>query len=297
MRLAPGRTGAICGITYNRASAAIQSARVSMGSIPLDLSIVFPARDEAPRLPRALEQATAYCRRRGLAYEIIVVDDGSRDETKAMAQQASRLDPAVRCVVLPENRGKGAAVREAMRHVSGRWILMSDVDLSTPLTELDRLEVHREHADVIIGSRAVVGSERLIRQSSSREWMGRGFNLAVRLLGLSGCHDTQCGFKLWSKAAASAVFPHLTIERFAFDVESLWLARTFGFRILEVPVRWAHDAGSTVNVPVDGARMTFDLLRLVVRARVLQRVPSVSLTRLQTAAEDLARVGQAPRRD
>lgn len=268
-----------------------------MGSSSLDLSIVFPARDEEPRLPRALEQATTYCRRRGLAYEIIVVDDGSRDETKAIAQRASRMDAAIRCVVLPENRGKGAAVREAMRHASGRWILMSDVDLSTPLSELDRLEAHRERADVIIGSRAVAGSERMVRQSASREWMGRGFNLAVRLLGLSGCHDTQCGFKLWSRAAAGEVFPRLTIERFAFDVESLWLARQLGFRILELPVRWAHDAGSTVNVPVDGARMTFDLLRLVVRARVLRRTPSVSPARLQAATNDLAEAGQAPRRD
>lgn len=185
-----------------------------------------------------------------------------------MAEQASRLDGAVRCLPLPENRGKGAAVREGMRHASGQWILMSDVDLSTPISELDRLELYRDKGDVIIGSRAVRGAELKVRQPFWREWMGRSFNVLVRLVGLSGCHDTQCGFKLWSAEAARAVFPKLTIERFAFDVESLWLARTQGFRIVEVPVRWNHDAGSTVNVPLDGARMVFDLLGLVVRARL-----------------------------
>jgi dolichyl-phosphate beta-glucosyltransferase len=266
-----------------------------MSPTPIDLSIVFPACNEESRLQRALDQATAYCRQRGITHEIIVVDDGSRDETRAIAERAARTDAAVHCLALPENRGKGAAVREGVLHASGRWILMSDVDLSTPLTELDRLEAFRDQADVIVGSRSVRGSERLIRQSASREWLGRGFNLAVRLLGLSGCHDTQCGFKLWSAAAARAVFARVTIERFAFDVESLWLARRLGFRILEVAVRWSHDAGTTVNVPVDGARMSFDLLRLVVRARLFSGGASPSHVR--PAPDDLASAGHPARRD
>lgn len=254
--------------TYNRVPPLPSSACTAEGNIVLDLSIVFPAHNEQARLQRALDDARAYCRERRLDYEIIVVDDGSRDATREIVEHAARMDRTIRLVSLPENRGKGAAVRAGMGAASGRWILMSDVDLSTPLSELERLEPYRTKGEVIIGSRAVPGAQLNVRQPVWREWMGRTFNLLVRLVGLSGCHDTQCGFKLWSADAARVVFPQVKIDRFAFDVESLWLARACGFRVLEVPVRWNHDAGSRVNVPLDGARMVFDLLALVVRARL-----------------------------
>jgi dolichyl-phosphate beta-glucosyltransferase len=232
------------------------------------LSLVFPARNEERRLGRALDASIAYLRHRGLPYEVIVVDDGSDDGTRRIAEERAREDRAVRTLALPANRGKGAAVKAGLLHATGRWRLVSDVDLSTPIEELERLEAHRATADVIIGSRALSGSQLGLRQPASREWLGRSFNLAVRAVGLSHCRDTQCGFKLWSAEAAEAVFPHLTIERFAFDVESLWLARAAGLRIAEVPVRWNHDAATTVRVGADGVRMLADLARIVWRSRV-----------------------------
>jgi dolichyl-phosphate beta-glucosyltransferase len=234
------------------------------------LSLIFPARNEERRLGRALDASMAYLGRRGVAYEIIVVDDGSDDGTRRIAEERAREDRAVRMVTLPVNRGKGAAVKAGLLRATGRWRLVSDVDLSTPIEELERLEAHCAAADVIIGSRALSGSELGLRQPASREWLGRSFNLAVRAVGLSDCRDTQCGFKLWSAEAAEAVFPHLSIERFAFDVESLWLARAAGCRIAEVPVRWNHDAATTVRVGADGVRMLVDLARIVLRSRVYQ---------------------------
>lgn len=229
----------------------------------LSLSVVVPAYNEERRLDAGLSGILGYLDRRGDSSEVIVVDDGSRDATHEIAARRAASDPRVRPLQLAVNQGKGAAVALGMMTARAEWILCTDVDLSTPIQELERLEPHRATNDVIIGSRGQPQSVLEVRQPLRRENLGRAFNHAVRLVAIHGIYDTQCGFKLWSRRAARAVFPRLRIHRFAFDVETLWLARRMGFRIREVGVLWKHDPATTVRLVRDGLRMGGDLLRIL----------------------------------
>lgn len=227
------------------------------------LSVVLPAYNEERRLEGGLDRILAFLKQRNTPSEIIVVDDGSRDSTRAIIERRAAAEPSIRCLALPVNQGKGAAVAAGMLAARADWILCSDVDLSTPIEELSRLEAYKGKADVVIGSRALVESDLQVRQPLRRENLGRSFNHAVRLAAIYGIHDTQCGFKLWSRQAARDVFSRMRLRRFAFDVESLWLARRRGWRIKEVGVVWRHDPDSTVHVVRDGIRMGADLLRIL----------------------------------
>lgn len=229
---------------------------------PVSLSVVIPAFNEEKRLPRTLASILAFLRGRGESFEVVVVDDGSTDATAKVARQAG---PEVRVLQNPGNRGKGYSVRNGMLNASGAWRLMSDADLSTPIEELDRLkEALTRGGEVAIASRAVVGANLEKRQSSAREFSGRFFNLLVRILHLPGIKDTQCGFKLFSKAAAEAAFQDARLDGFAFDVEALVRARRAGFQILEVPVTWRNDEQSRVSLG-RGLAAFVDLFRLKFR--------------------------------
>ena len=229
---------------------------------PVSLSVVIPAFNEEKRLPRTLASILAFLRGRGETFEVVVVDDGSSDGTAEVARQAG---PEVRVLQNPGNRGKGYSVRNGMLNASGAWRLMSDADLSTPIEELDRLkEALTRGGEVAIASRAVVGANLEKRQSSAREFSGRFFNLLVRILHLPGIKDTQCGFKLFSKAAAEAAFQDARLDGFAFDVEALVRARRAGFQILEVPVTWRNDEQSRVSLG-RGLAAFVDLFRLKFR--------------------------------
>jgi len=208
------------------------------------LSVVVPALDEEDRLPRTLEHIASHLARRGGDYEVLVVDDGSRDATAARAEAAGAT------VLRNEtNRGKGFAVRRGMLAARGARRLMTDADLSTPIEELDRLCARMDEGhDVVVGSRALPASRIEVRQPWYRENMGRLFNLFVRALAVPGVRDTQCGFKLFSAAAARDVFSAARLDGFSFDVEALFLARRKGYRIAEVPVRWRNDAASRVSL-------------------------------------------------
>lgn len=236
----------------------------------LALSIVIPAFDEAARIGDTLDATRVYLDRRGLTkaeqVEVLVVDDGSRDATPAVVERRAERDGRVRLARLPRNRGKGAAVREGVLRARGERVLYMDADLATPIEELERLERALEDgADVAIGSRALPQSDILVRQHPLREAMGKGFNLLVRGLlpgSLARLRDTQCGFKLYTRAAAQAVFPRARIDRYAFDVELLLLADRLGYRIAEVPIAWRHVEQSKVSPLRDASRMAWDLLRL-----------------------------------
>ena len=229
---------------------------------PVSLSVVIPAFNEEKRLPRTLASILAFLRGRGESFEVVVVDDGSTDGTAEVARQAG---PEVRVLQNPGNRGKGYSVRNGMLNASGAWRLMSDADLSTPIEELDRLkEALTRGGEVAIASRAVVGANLEKRQSSAREFSGRFFNLLVRILHLPGIKDTQCGFKLFSKAAAEAAFQDARLDGFAFDVEALGRARRAGFEILAVPVTWRNDEQSRVSLG-RGLAAFVDLFRLKFR--------------------------------
>lgn len=249
----------------------------STGSFPA-LSVVVPAYDEggrlAPSLRRILDHLRAeYRDARGLDFEVLVVDDGSRDDT---AEVARSFDvPEVVVLRHLVNRGKGAALRTGVLASQGDRVLLTDADLSTPITDLERLEPHLEDADLVLGSRAVRDADITERQPLYRELMGKTFNLLIRLLGVRGVRDTQCGFKLLDGGAARDLFAALTIDRFAYDVELVWLARRRGLRIEEVGVTWANSADSRVSPVRDSLSMLLDVLRFRFRhSRVRAGHPS-----------------------
>lgn len=215
------------------------------------LSIVIPAYNEEARLPDTLATVFAYLEGKHFRFlEVLVVDDGSRDGTAALVEKERSLFPALRLLSNPGNRGKGFAVRHGMSEARGEWVLFSDADLSTPIEEIDKLieAVERENADGAIGSRAI--DRKLVgkRQSILREFSGRTFNLAMRLVTGLPYLDTQCGFKLFRREAAECVSSRQQIEGFGFDVEILYIARKHGYRIIEIPVRWFNAEGTKVSL-------------------------------------------------
>lgn len=229
------------------------------------LSIVIPAYNEQARLPATLQAVLDYLeRRQNGGFEILVVDDGSTDSTAAVAEQFRRYHPEVRLLRNPGNRGKGYSVRHGMLKASGDWILFTDADLSAPIEECDKLRqaAERHSAAVAIGSRALDRSLIGVHQPRWREWAGRVFNLLMRLLVGLPFRDTQCGFKLFRRDAAQALFSRQRIERFGFDVEILYLARKLGFKAVEVPVRWNHAEGTRVSMLRDSLDMFLDLVRV-----------------------------------
>ena len=231
--------------------------------------MVIPAYQEARRLGPTLERVLDFLGRRSRAWELIVVDDGSRDATSEVA--AGFAARGVTLLRLPENRGKGAAVRAGIAQTRAERVLVSDADLSTPIAEVERLERELEHADLVLGSRAVAGSRIERRQPWYRELAGKSFNLLVRLAGVPGIRDTQCGFKLMRGDAARRLAAELTVERFAWDVELVWLARRAGLRLVEVGVEWHDDPATRVRFVRDAARMALDVARFRFRHRRLPK--------------------------
>ena len=212
--------------------------------------MVIPAYNEATRLTRTLRATVDYLRARGLAFEVLVVDDGSADATASIAQAWARengLEDVVRGYRYEPNRGKGHAVRYGVLRAHGARVLFMDADLATPIEELEKLEAALDPAAGVvyaIGSRPLKESQLLVRQPWYRELLGRSFNVVVRLLAAPGIYDTQCGFKLLTHDAAQAIFSRCELDGFSFDVEAIFVARRLGFTVVEVPVRWAHQEGT-----------------------------------------------------
>jgi len=193
-----------------------------------------------------------------------VVDDGSSDGTATEVERRHAGEPRIRLLRNPGNRGKGYSVRHGMLEAGLEWILFTDADLSAPVEELDRLldAVQSGETAIAIGSRALNRSLIAVHQSSFRETAGRIFNLLMRVLTGLPFADTQCGFKLFRRDAAGAIFSRQRIDRWGFDAEALFLGRTLGFKIVEVPVRWSHCEGTKVHMFRDSANMSLDLLRI-----------------------------------
>jgi glycosyltransferase involved in cell wall biosynthesis len=232
------------------------------------LSIVIPAYNERERLTISLPAIDSYLRANRLDAEILVVDDGSNDETRELVAELV-LERDHRIISLPVNQGKGAAVRRGVLASRGEWVLVSDADLSTPIEEYDRLAAiaREENLDVAIGSRALPGSRVEVSQHIVRRWLGHAFNMILRrVTGLPYC-DTQCGFKLLHRSRVQAVFAEMVIDGFAFDVEFLYLCERRGLRVKEVPVTWRNSPRSTVSIIGSPPKMLFDLLRLCWRFR------------------------------
>lgn len=228
------------------------------------LSVIIPAYNEERRLPGTCRRVGEYLQQVGYPYEVILVDDGSTDATPLFVRAIAAEVPAFRGVFLSPNQGKGAAVRAGMLAARGEHLLFSDSDLSTPIEEVQRLAsaLEERQAGVAIASRRLAGANLVVPQPLHRRMMGTGFSLLTRGVALPGLYDTQCGFKLFTRPAAEAIFPRLTIRRFAFDVEALYLARRLGYKVVEVPVTWQDSQESRVNPLRDSARMFEDLVRI-----------------------------------
>ena len=229
------------------------------------LSVVIPAFNESGRLSPSLEHISSFLadNPNWLPAEIIVVDDGSRDGTAESARSAKLLSEIdLRIANHTKNLGKGAAVRTGFGLSAGNWVLLTDADLSTPIEELPLLESAAEDGGVAIGSRAVQRHLVEVRQPRHRDLMGRTFNLVVRTLGLSKIQDTQCGFKFFPGNLARNLAAVQRLDGFAFDVELLVIARSWGYVIHEVGVRWRHIEESRVLAIRHSAQMLRDLLRL-----------------------------------
>jgi len=226
-------------------------------------SIIIPAYDESARLGSTLEKVLAFVSERGWDAEVIAVDDGSRDDTAEIILGYSRKDSRLRLLQNPGNRGKGYSVRNGMLQAQGDILLFSDADLSSPIEEADKLVAAiAEGADIAIGSRWLLSDLQTQRQPPYRQLFGRIFNLLLRItLGLN-FKDTQCGFKAFTRRAAMAIFPLQQIERWGFDPELLYLAKQFGFRVAEIPVKWAHREGTRIDPLRDGPKMLLEMLRI-----------------------------------
>ncbi len=222
------------------------------------LSLIIPAYNESQRIRATLEAAEDYLNRQDYDYEIVVVDDGSTDDT---AEVVRASHPEVRLDAYFPNRGKGYAVRHGMAMATGAYRLFSDADASTPIEEVERMWPRFDQgADVAIGSRALPDSHVDVHQPWYRENMGRAYNGMLRVLRLTRFHDTQCGFKMFTARAAEIIFSRQTIDGFGFDPEVLYIAQRHGLRVDEVAVHWVNCPLTRVNAITDSARMFGEML-------------------------------------
>jgi len=226
-------------------------------------SIVIPAYNESERIRATLDKILVHIQERGWDAEILVVDDGSTDATAQIVQAYAAEHPLLRLLQNPGNRGKGYSVRNGMLHANGEMVLFSDADLSSPIEEADKLFVAlAEGNDIAMGSRWMRRELQTQRQPLHRQLLGRIFNVALRVVLDLHFRDTQCGFKAFTRRASQVIFPLQHIERWGFDPEILFLARKFGLKVKEVPVKWAHREGTRINPLRDGIRMFSEVLKI-----------------------------------
>jgi glycosyltransferase involved in cell wall biosynthesis len=228
------------------------------------LSIVIPAYNEGKRISRTLDTLQEYLESKGWVAEVIVVNDGSSDDTVAVVRSYISKWAALQLVDNGGNHGKGFSVRNGALGAQGDIVLFTDADLSAPIAEAPKLidPIANGECDVTFGSRAVDRSLIGVHQSTFRETSGRIFNLFVQTLTGLPFKDTQCGFKAFRRSAAGPVFERQTIMGFGFDPEILYIAKKRGLRLREIPVRWDHVEGTTVRFLRDSCRMFLDLLRI-----------------------------------
>ncbi len=248
-----------------------------MANYRLHLSIVIPSYNEAKNIHRGVLTSLAeHLSKLEGSWEVIFSDDGSNDETvpliREFIQKYSKQFPDQLSILENIHAGKGPTVQAGMLKAQGKYRLFTDFDQSTPLNEVKKLLKHaQENYPVVIGSREIEGAHR-DREPLHRHLMGRGFNLLVQILAIPGIYDTQCGFKLFSAEATEQLFSKLYVygkrsarqDAFtgAFDVEALYLAKKYGFKIKEVPIQWEHNETDRVSPVRDSVRMLRDIFRI-----------------------------------
>ena len=231
------------------------------------LSVVVPMYNETTRMRKSLPQLLDYLAAQPYSYEVVVVDDGSADETPALAREMLAAVPQYRVIETRPNRGKGHALRVGMTASRGQYVLFTDADLSTPPAELDKFWPWLEQGiDVVIGSRKMEGAVLTRRQPWWRERLGKVFTWLSDHLATRDISDVTCGFKSFSRRAAHDLFRRARIDDWSFDAEILFLAQRRGYGIKEVPVTWHDERGTKVRVLRDGLRALRGLLRIRLNA-------------------------------
>jgi len=236
------------------------------------LSLVIPAYNEVGRLGSTLERVIVYLDEQAYSSEVIVVDDGSSDDTAELAREMLEGRAECRVLVNETNRGKGYSVKRGLLESVGQRALFSDADLSTPIEHTaDLLAAIDAGADLAIGSRVAQGADIQRHQPFLREMAGRTFSLVQRALLGTRIADTQCGFKMFTREAVQAVVPHQRLEGWAFDAELIFIAQRLGFEVAEVPVHWVNSPDTRVRMLADGLGMVRDLWRIRMMHRGLRR--------------------------
>jgi glycosyltransferase involved in cell wall biosynthesis len=227
------------------------------------LSVVIPAYNECARIEGTLERVLACIAKCEWDAEVLVVDDGSTDETTDIVQRWMEKHPRLHLVKNPGNRGKGYSVRNGLLQSAGDIVMFTDADLSSPMEEASLLmDAIDAGADVAIGSRWLDKQRQTIHQPLYRRFFGRCFNWVTRrVMGLP-FKDTQCGFKAFKREAAQVIFRLQTIERWGFDPEILFIARKLKYKIVEVPVTWGHDERSRMSYLKDGMKMLEEMVEI-----------------------------------
>ena len=225
------------------------------------LSIIVPAYNEERRLPQTLPRIVAFLQAQDYPGDVIVVDDGSFDNTAYVVEEMAAQVPFI-TLIRNEHRGKGYAVKTGVLAAQGDYLFLCDADLSMPIEEVAKfLPPALEGYDVAIGSREVEGARRY-DEPPYRHLMGRVFNFLVRLLAVRGFQDTQAGFKCFRREVAHEVFPYQTMDGFGFDVEILFISQKRGYRIVEVPIDWYYMTNSRVSPVGDSVRMFRETLQV-----------------------------------
>ena len=231
---------------------------------PPYLSVVIPAYNEQMRIGKTLDKTLEYLQAQDYSYELIVVDDGSSDDTTAVVSSYIKDNPRMRLVSYPVNAGKGKAVRRGVMDSKGEYVLFMDADYSTPIQELEKGFAELERgADIAIGSRGMDPDTVVAKQPYYRQLAARIFNtIAFVWLSLSEFKDTQCGFKVFGGDVARRIFSIMRVDGYMFDVESLYLAKKMGYTIKEFPVKWENDPSSKLRIIYDTARMIKHLAQI-----------------------------------
>ncbi|KAJ3069201.1 dolichyl-phosphate beta-glucosyltransferase [Podochytrium sp. JEL0797] len=247
----------------------LTGAKTAFAGGEVALSVVIPAYNEAVRLPAMLKEALGVLKTYE-SYEIIVVDDGSKDATAEVARSIAKEHKCahVRVMVLEKNRGKGGAVTQGILVARGNKVLFADADGASRFSDISLLEAALDkiqvdgHA-VAVGSRAhMVASEAVVQRSFIRNLLMHGFHTFLLLLGISSIKDTQCGFKMLTRKSAQTIFPIMHVEGWIFDIEMLLLATWHKIPVVEVAVNWHEVDGSKVNLVKDAVKMAIDLVMI-----------------------------------
>lgn len=239
------------------------------------LSVVIPVYNEESRIIQSLEDIFSYLRSLAMSWEVLIVDDGSHDRTAEIIEQWIKNHHQLMLIRLPQNCGKGAAIRQGMLKAQGRYRLFRDADVSTAMAEFDRFRPILENGTpIVIGSRKMAGAKNMRRQPWLRETLGKGFTLLSRLLFVWEVSDYTCGFKCFSAKAAEDIFSRQKICRWAFDSEIVFLAKNLGYPIAQLPITWTNDPGTKVRLIVDVLNSFFEIICIRLNyLRGLYRIP------------------------